>query len=261
MTDSLVVPVLNDNLAGAVQDNPPKSFFRIFQQLQSLDFVEDFLLTGFVNERDKEAIFQPLNDITLGNTFSIDNISQQIAAYSVEQQPREQQELLSTSAKILDDDWKRSETIPDIRHLIPEGWHAYVRVSRILAKKITNMLFLHPYNLDFNDVKVKMSHSSLYDPLDQAEMQHGLKKFSKLIMSRMKQNLLPNQLLSYSPNEIVSTHTLPCNNDQPKKLIEDLSLKTCLLAFDIVLETPDGLYYPTGISCVSHEILECKQNE
>ncbi|CAF0899198.1 unnamed protein product [Didymodactylos carnosus] len=261
--DSLVVPVLNDNPA---------------------DSVEKILSTGFVNEINEEASFQPRSNITFdGKIFSAsekhvpcinmkqfscslddfleifgtDNISQQIAAYPVEPQL----EVSSTSTISQDDNWKLLEIIPDIRHLIPNGWHAYVRVTRILTRRIHDLFFLHPYNLNANDADVKENYSSLYHRIDQEEMKNGLKRFSRLIMIRMKQTLLSNRLLSYSPNEIVPAYAQPCNNDQPKKLIEDFSLKTCLLAFDIVFEAPDGLYYPTGISCISHEIVECKQNE
>ncbi|CAF1550951.1 unnamed protein product, partial [Didymodactylos carnosus] len=66
--------------------------------------------------------------------------------------------------------------IPDLRPLLPTGWLAYVRVSRILTKLLDNKQYHHPYPLTSNDVHVLLGEGSLYDLIDETEMMLRFKK-------------------------------------------------------------------------------------
>ncbi|CAF1000250.1 unnamed protein product, partial [Didymodactylos carnosus] len=117
----------------------------------------------------------------------------------------------------------------------------------------------HPYQLKSNDSNVFLANGSLYYPIEPVDMQRGYKSYQKLILIRNKQDKLSEKLGVYSANEIVFSEEVVYQGRPVKNIVIDMNLQVSRLAFDIVLKTADGTLIPTGVMCISNEIIEGKE--
>ncbi|CAF1312460.1 unnamed protein product, partial [Didymodactylos carnosus] len=137
-----------------------------------------------------------------------------------------------------------------------DGREAYTRVSRLIAQPINDLRFHHSYGLTSGDAGVIAKEGSLYYPITSQDKDRGSQSFSKLRITRKKEDEISYELSSYSPFEISSSAMVRCDTHRAKEFKDDFSLNKSILAFDIVVKSPTGEYQPTGISCMSQEILE-----
>ncbi|CAF1326529.1 unnamed protein product [Didymodactylos carnosus] len=137
-----------------------------------------------------------------------------------------------------------------------DGCQVYTRVSQLIAQPINGLYLHHPYGLKSGDAGIITKEGSLYYPITSQEKDRGSQSFSKLRITRKKENEISYELPSYSPFEIFSSTMVRSDTNRAKELKDDFSLNKSILAFDIVVKSPAGEYQATGISCMPQEILE-----